>query len=127
MAVVPEEAQEASKSATVVRSDSAVGIVLAKKVLFGTEGDPFERTSFAGEVEHAVDIGLTALRSVDGRAEVDGCAPDGGGGGEGCESGDGEGGELHFGGCGCWGGGWLAGELVGLRSVGLVGRCELMC
>lgn len=50
MAVVPEEAQEASKSATVVRSDSAVGIRVSEKVLFGTEGGPVERTSFAGEV-----------------------------------------------------------------------------
>jgi hypothetical protein len=58
------------------------------------------RTSLAAEVCYAVDVDLAALRSVDGWAEVDGCAPDSCGGGESCESGDGEGGELHFGGFG---------------------------
>jgi hypothetical protein len=58
------------------------------------------RTSLAAEVCYAVDVDLAALRSVDGWAEVDGCAPDSCGGSESCESGEGEGGELHFGGVG---------------------------
>lgn len=119
MAVVPEVAQEASKSATVVKSDSAVGIVLVERNWFEDDGDRFGLTSFAGEVDHAVDVGLAALRSVDGRAEVDGRASDGGGGGEGSESGDGEGGELHFDGCGCCGES-LVGELVGLEWIAVL-------
>jgi len=64
-------------------------------------------TSRAGESDGTVDIRLTTLGSVNGRAEVNGSALlerrallDGGGGGEGCEGGEGEGGELHFGGVG---------------------------
>jgi hypothetical protein len=76
------------------------------------------RTSFAAEVCYAVDVDLAALGSVDGWAEVDGCAPDGCGGSESCESGEGEGGELHFGGVGLvvvvsW-------ELVGMDRVEIV-------
>jgi hypothetical protein len=59
-----------------------------------------ERTSLAAEVSYAVDVDLAALRSVDGRAEVDGCALESCGGSESCESGEGEGGELHVGGVG---------------------------
>jgi hypothetical protein len=84
-----------------------------------------ERTSFAAEVCYAVDVDLAALRSVDGRAEVDGCALQSSGGSESCESGEGEGGEVHFGGVDLvvlvvlvvvvgW-------ELVGMEEVEMVG------
>jgi hypothetical protein len=59
-----------------------------------------ERTSLAAEVSYAVDVDLAALRSVDGRAEVDGCALESCGRSESCESGKGKGGELHVGGVG---------------------------
>lgn len=66
----------------------------------------FSRTRLASKGEDAVNVGLAALRSVEGGAEVNGSALEGGGGGEGREGDDGEGGELHF--CGVGGfGGWF--------------------
>ena len=99
MAVRPVDLQDFSKASTVVRSDSAVVIVLARRYLFCFRGASTVfagRTSFAGQVENAVDVELTALGSVEGWAEVGrGALEDCGRGecGEGC---DGEGGELHF-------------------------------
>lgn len=97
MAVVPLAAQDSSKAATEVRSGSAV-----ESVSYSDRLDPLCRlllTGLAGKVKDAVNADLAALRSVDGRAEVDGSAPDSGGRGEGCEGSDGGDGELHFGGC----------------------------
>jgi hypothetical protein len=76
------------------------------------------RTSLAAEVCYAVDVDLTALGSVDGRAEVDGSALESGGGSESCESGEGEGGELHFGGVGLVVGG-VDGLRFGCNGLGL--------
>jgi hypothetical protein len=80
-------------------------------------------TRRAGETEKAVDVRLAALRSIESRAELDGSALlegrtllDGGGGGECCEGGEGEGGELHFGGVG-----WLVWREVGLDCW--IGSC----
>jgi hypothetical protein len=50
----------------------------------------------ASEIEHAVDVDLAALGSVEGWAEVDWGTLESCGGGEGCEGCEGEGGELHF-------------------------------
>lgn len=113
MAVRPSSAQEAAKSSTVVRSRAAVSLfhqligLLQGRFLSGLTGG-------AGEGGHAVDVQLAALGGVGRWAEVSGSTLlqrrtllDGGGGGEGCERGEGEGGELHVEG--------IVGWLVGLE------------
>jgi hypothetical protein len=71
MAVRPVDLQDSSKSATVVRSDSAVAVVLADWIVFSGDYTDWSRlTRRAREVGYTVDIELTALGSVEGWAEV---------------------------------------------------------
>jgi hypothetical protein len=119
-------AQSALKALTVLRSGEADRNSVSWVVFLEDFCSNMSRlTRRAGESESTVDVGLTALRGVESRAEVDGGALlegrtllDGGGGGEGCEGGEGEGGEMHFGGVG-----WLVGlegSWVGLLFWGVV-------
>lgn len=70
MAVRPVDLQDSSKSATVVRSDSAVMDLLARDDRSRDCCRFVGLTGRAGQVSDAVNIELTALRSVEGWAEV---------------------------------------------------------